>query len=107
MIAKSEYLGDGLYKINKKTLDTDDISNNIVQHHDGDTVSSIIREYSGRACEYQGECLWLVDSEQKYNDQAVTGFLSSVLDNTQPSVLMEIIDNYFKTSGSTPEFFEE
>ena len=57
MIAKSEYLGDGLYKINKKTLDTDDISNNIVQHQDGDTVSSIIRKYSGRACEYQGECL--------------------------------------------------
>lgn len=89
-----EYLGDGLYDVNGKTLDTTEIATNIVQGQDGDTIDRLVRENSEKSCDYKGEDVWQVDGEDLDSDEVI-GIMTEILDDCVEFIVEDIIDQYY------------
>lgn len=89
-----EYLGDDLYKINGKSVSTDDIATNIVQGQDGDTIDRLIRENSEKSCDYMGDDVWQVDGENLDSDEVI-GIMTEILNDCVEFIVEDIIDLYY------------
>lgn len=91
---KIDYLGDGLYEINGKTLSTDEIATNIVQSQDGDTIDRLVRENSEKSCDYMGEDVWQVDGENLDSDEVIA-IMTEILDDCVEFIVEDLIDQYY------------
>lgn len=89
-----DYLGDDLFEINGNILNLDQIATNIVAGQDGDTVDRLVREHSGKTCEYHGDGIWDFDGKKKDEDE-MSELMSEILHDLDEPLLVETVENYF------------
>lgn len=89
-----KYLGDSLFDINGKTVDVDQVAQNIVRSQDGGSIDRIIRENSDHTCDYRGDNVWVFDQRDECDSEEIANYLSAILSDLNEHCLIDIVGDY-------------